>query len=262
MYDPNRDRYKNLNTYDPYGSSTYGQDQYQSNYGTQGAGYDPYYQTQQTQQMQQQQYQQPYPYAYQPYPSQPPEKKSNKLIIVIIIVVVLLIVIVPVILAGVLWVMMTPLHSEESTSLVITAKSPIEKVYGWQIEITKVSGTLNPEDARFHVVDSDGSLLYSITVDDSNPSPFSKGYSTVYAMTISSTPVKDAGNNIINGDDAISEYSGCYIAYLDQDSNGRVNGGDSLYVYKDYNADGIIEVFNGYELKILSGDSMALNKKL
>ena len=178
------------------------------------------------------------------------------------VIAVILMVAITVVLAGVLWAMLSQLGTEESAALNITAKNPVEKSYGWQIEISSISGSLNLEDAKFQVVDNEGALVYSLTSSDVNPAAFSKGASTVYAMTGGTNPVKDDGNNTVDGDDALSVYSGCYVAYVDQTGDGKVNGGDSVYVYKDYDADSTDEISSNYSVKILSGDDMAMNKKL
>lgn len=178
------------------------------------------------------------------------------------VIAVILMVAITVVLSGVLWAMLTGLAPDEPDSVKIPMSNPIEKTYAWQLEITEVSGTLNLEDAKFLVIDNEGALVYSITTNNANPSAFTKGKSTVYAMTLGPNAVKDASNNTIDGDDALSEYSGCYIVYLDQNSDQKVNAGDSIYVYKDNDADGIEEVSANYIFRIMANSDMAGEKGL
>jgi hypothetical protein len=152
--------------------------------------------------------------------------------------------------------------SEEYSSVHVTAKNPVEKSYGWQLEITSVSGTLNLDDARFHVVDDEGLLMYSLTIYDSEPQPFYKGQSKIYAMTHGFT-VMDDMNLSVDGNDPLSIYRECYIAYVDQTDDGRITSGDSIYIYKDYNADEVQDVYPNYSITILDNNSdIVLNKKL
>ena len=178
------------------------------------------------------------------------------------VIAVILMVAITVVLSGVLWAMLTGLAPDEPDSVKIPMSKPIEKIYGWQLEITEVSGTLNLEDAKFLVIDNEGALVYSITTNNANPSAFTKGQSTVYAMTLGPNAVKDASNNTIDGDDALSEYSGCYLVYLDQNSDQKVNAGDSIYVYKDYDADGTEEISANYIFRIMANNDMAGEKGL
>ncbi len=175
---------------------------------------------------------------------------------------VILLIVIPLVLAGVLFVFMSNMESEEgSTSVIITAKSPQEKTYGFLIEITKTSGTLDLEEAKFQVVDNQGLLVYSVTIQNSNPAPFSKGQSWVYPMTLGTSPVTD-GISTVNGDDALSAYEGCYIAFIDQNQDEKINSGDSLYIYKDNNNDGINDIKSNYSIRIMSRDEMVMNKVL
>jgi hypothetical protein len=179
--------------------------------------------------------------------------------------VVILIIVIPII-AGVLWVLSSPMgegfiESEEYSSIHVTAKNPVEKSYGWQLEITSVSGTLDLEDARFQVVDNEGLLMYGLTIYDSDPQPFYKGQSKVYAMTHGFT-VMDDMNISVDGDDPMSIYRECYIAYIDQSDDGKVTAGDVIYIYKDYNGDEVQDIFSNYSVKILDDGDMALNKRL
>jgi flagellin-like protein len=178
------------------------------------------------------------------------------------VIAVILMVAITVVLAGVLWAALSRIAPDDAESINITIRNPVEKSYGWFLEISDVSSSLNLEDAKFQVVDNEGALEYSVTIIDTNPTPFLKSKTTVYAMTKSNSPVKDDTNNTIDGFDAISVYSGCYIAYLDQNSDGKVTAGDSIYVFKDYNTDSIEDIKSNYQLKIIKGDVMAGSKTL
>ena len=178
------------------------------------------------------------------------------------VIAVILMVAITVVLAGVLWAMLSQLGGSEEQTLAITAKQPTEKSYGWMIEITDISGTLSLEDAKFQVQSSEGILEYSVTVDDASPAAFTKGSSTVYAMTKGSGVTVGNSSTAVDGTTALSDYSGCYVAFVDQTGDDKVGGGDVLYVYKDYDADSTDEISPNYEVKIMSGNEMAMNKAL
>ncbi len=71
-------------------------------------------------------------------------------------------------------------------------------------------------------------------------------------------------NNPVTEMTLFSDYTNCSIAYIDQNYDGKISGGDSFYIYK--NPDGVIqtgdEVTSGYYIKILVGNSMAANKQI
>jgi hypothetical protein len=185
------------------------------------------------------------------------------LIIIVVIILVVLFVVVPLIFVGILYTWTSELEGTEEQTVIIISKQPSEKSYGWQIEITDISGTISLEDARFQVVDSNGVLEYSVTIDDASPAAFTKGSSTVYAMTKYSGVTIGNSTIPVSGTTALTDYSKCFIAYFDQTSDGKINGGDSLYIYKDYDADGTDDVLSNYDVKIItSNDEMAMNKAL
>jgi flagellin-like protein len=178
------------------------------------------------------------------------------------VIAVILMVAITVVLAGVLWAMLSQLGGSEEQNIAITAKQPSEKNYGWMIEITDISGTLSLEDAKFQVVNSEGILEYSVTTNDVSPAAFTKGSSQIYAMTKGSGVTAGNTSTAIDDTTALSDYSGCYVAFVDQTADGKVGGGDVLYIYSDYDADSVNEVTPNYEVKIMAGSEMAMNKAL
>lgn len=177
------------------------------------------------------------------------------------VIAVILMVAITVVLSGVLWAMLTNIDPTGPEQTRITMSRPVEKTYGWQIQISKVSGTLDLEDAKFQIIDREAILVYSITISNTNPEPFIDGGSKVYAMTLNPAPVNN-GNATVGPNDALSVFEGCYIAYIDQTNDQKVNGGDSIYIYKDNNSDIIQDVRPNYIFQLMSGGEMAGSKTL
>jgi flagellin-like protein len=156
------------------------------------------------------------------------------------VIAVILMVAITVVLAGVLWAMLQ-FPPPGDNQIRITTKSPEEKTFGWKIEIASISEKLQIEEAKFQIIDNQGTLLYSLTISNANPQPFNRGLSKVYPMTMSG-PVRDnSTGDVINSDSTFDNYEDCYIAYIDQTNDERVSASDSFYIYKDYNNDKIIQ---------------------
>lgn len=173
------------------------------------------------------------------------------------------------ILVGILFLLITNFclctdsgEENEDLPLGITMKSPTEKTYGWQIEIHNIKDTPNLIDVKFQMFDNENTLLYSLIIDESNPAAFKKGNSTVYAMTKVGPVIDDETNTTVDGNDRLSDYSNCYIAYVDQSSDGKCNGGDSTSIFKDYNNDGIDEITKSstYTFRIVENNKIILEK--
>ena len=180
------------------------------------------------------------------------------------VIAVILMVAITVVLAGVLWAMLSQLGGNEETAINISAKNPVDKGYAYTVEITDISGSLNLEDAKFQIITSAGTLQAELTTtQNTNPAGFLKGASMVYAMQSSGTAMDNTTSAAVTGLSSFQAYENCMIAYLDQTNDGKINGGDTMYIFQD--PDGTAssgdEVSSGYSIKIITGDSMALQKK-
>lgn len=207
------------------------------------------------------------PYTYTPgsiYPQYPPPQpeKSKKSIITIIIVVVIIIVIIPLIGWYLLFTWVSDLESSGTISVSI-AGSVTDKTNSWKIEIIRVrSGTLSLEDAQFEIVDQNGILLFKRTINNANPPSVSSVGETIYPMPSGLSPVKERyTNETVTGDTAITTYEYCCFAYVDANKDRKISLGDSIWVYKDYDADGKNDIFPKYSFNILDYDDNLVMKK-
>jgi hypothetical protein len=207
------------------------------------------------------------PYTYTPgsiYPQYPPPQpeKSKKSIITIIIVVVIIIVIIPLIGWYLLFTWVSGLEGSGTISVSI-AGSVTDKMNSWKIEIIRVrSGTLSLEDAKFEIVDENGLLIFKRRISNANPASIVNVGETIYPMPSELSPVKDSNTNeTVTGDTAITTYEYCCFAYVDANNDHKVSVGDSIWVYKDYDADGKNDIFPKYSFNILDYDDNLVMKK-
>lgn len=177
------------------------------------------------------------------------------------VIAVILMVAITVVLAGVLWAMLQ-FPPPGDNQIRITLKSPEEKTFGWKVEIASISEKLRLEDAKFQVVDNQGTLLYSLTISEANPQPFNRGLSKVYPMTMLGPVQDNTTGNSVNSDSTFDNLEGCYIAYIDQTNDERVSAGDSFYIYKDYNNDNNNDISSNYSIEIKVSDYTAISKEL
>jgi hypothetical protein len=133
---------------------------------------------------------------------------------------------------------------EKNEELVDEPNYPRE--YGWFLETTHISGTYSiSENLTFEIKNGDR-ITVSTDISMANPEPFTKGSSTVYAISCNSSPVvEESTGEIVTGASPISEYKNCSIAYIDLTSNSKIDGGDCIYVYCDWDRDGKDEVSSG-----------------
>ncbi|WP_455392706.1 hypothetical protein, partial [[Eubacterium] cellulosolvens] len=59
----------------------------------------------------------------------------------------------------------------------------------------------------------------------------------------------------------LEDYAGCYLAFVDNNIDNEVSPDDIIWIYKDYNADGIEEVESRYTFKILDKEGEMVIKK-
>jgi hypothetical protein len=133
--------------------------------------------------------------------------------------------------------------------------------YGWMIEVYKISGTYDLDDILFEVSKGSDEIFFT-HIAKVNPEPFYKGSSTVYAISCNSSPIVDESTGeIVSGASALSDYKNCSIAYIDQTSNCRIDGGDCIYVYSDWERDGKDEVNSGTIFTIFNKNNEIIFQK-
>ena len=138
-----------------------------------------------------------------------------------------------------------------------------EKTLYWQVGIaTKSGGNLELEDTVFKVINQNHVQLFTITINDANPAWLEKDQYQVYPMTKGSAVTDDSTGAVIDERTSFEDYLGCYIAYIDYDSNGRVSQSDYLLVYKDYDNDGTTEVTTGSKVGIFENDTLIAERDL
>jgi hypothetical protein len=205
---------------------------------------------------------------YPPYPSYPPPKQSSGAMIVIIAIVMAMAIIIPIFLAGVLYVWTSDFGGGGSTGLSINANVVDRNSY-WKIEIVSVSGgSLSLSDSKFQLFSNTGTSLFARTTANINPtSPVSSGDAAIYAFSSSTSPVYE---NETIGDgftvDAASglypeRWEGCYFAYVDSQNDNKINSGDAIWVFKDWNDDNTDDVTIGYSFEILDKENQEVFMK-
>jgi len=200
---------------------------------------------------------------YSPYnpPNTPPPKKSSTLKIVIIIIVVIFLLI-PIIFITMTWMFVSNLEGEESTNISISARKE-EKTEYYLITIATISGDEpNLEDIKLKILDGDGVSVYTTDIYDANPNPFPGPHGKIYALTKGTTVQDSFTGTRIDTNTEFSNYQGCYIAYVDTDSNAKVSPGDLVYIYKDYNYDDSDDLEKGDRFRLTYDDKSALEKSL
>ncbi len=176
------------------------------------------------------------------------------------VIAVILMVAITVVLAGVLWAMlssMTTTGGDEAPNISIEA--PITKSYGWVCSIADISGGSLPlEDAKFQLRDSDRIVKWNKFTTDASPAGFTRDVSKIYPIpSAAATQVTNATGSPVNANDEFQYYQDCLMAYNDADNDGKVSAGDGIYLYNDPDGDGTKDVFSNFELRILDGSDLA-----
>jgi len=144
--------------------------------------------------------------------------------------------------------------------LSMSANKADKNIY-YSIDIVKISGgSLNIANAKFLIITSSGVQLINRAYTDASPSSLTQGDTTVYPIPSSLSPVYEnssTGDGATVDTDTINyplRWEGCYLAFIDSESDGKVNAGDAIWIYKDYNDDGTNEISSGYKIKILDNN--------
>lgn len=185
------------------------------------------------------------------------------------VIAVILMVAITVVLAGVLYVWVSRIPTGETQGVPISTDIN-EKAEYWELEIIEVSGTLKISDLKINIISTTGTQLFSKSATDTNPTPIKSGESTIYPVP--SNPSIAVYENSSNGDGQTIDtesvekphlWEGCFYSFLDAQSNGRVNAGDIIRIYKDYNDNGADDIKPGYKIKFYDGDNNnVLSKEL
>ena len=178
------------------------------------------------------------------------------------VIAVILMVAITVVLAGVLYVWVSQFSTGGGGGAVKISSLKTEKNVAFVITISSVSGgTLNLDDAEFQITDEDGRLKYQLDTSDANPASVTSGQSVIYPMTAGSVAVTDATGGVLDGNDGLSDYTNCTMAYIDQNNDEKVSADDSIWIYMDNNNDGTDDVENKYTFKIVDGNDETVHSK-
>lgn len=176
--------------------------------------------------------------------------------------IVIIIVIIPLIGWYLLFSWVSGLESSVATTVLI-AGSVTDKTNSWKIDIVKVKGgTLSLENAQFEIVDESGILMFKRTIKNANPASLVSAGETIYPLPSGHSPVKDSHTNeTVTAETSITSYDYCCFAYIDANNDHKISAGDSIWVYKDYDADGKNDILPRYTFNILDNDDNPVMKK-
>lgn len=192
---------------------------------------------------------------YQPY-YPPPKKGPNKIILIVVISVILLLIFGG--LGYVLW--LGSFEGSGGGSLKVTSYST-EKSTAWVVTISSMTGgTLNLDKARFEIQDEDGYIEHSTWIGKANPSYILKSSNTIYPIPSGSNKVDDGKIPVIDTTNLL-DYQNCTMAIVDTESDGKLNTGDSIWIYKDINNDDIPDTFEGSNFVIKDGSGEVIHRK-
>ncbi len=190
------------------------------------------------------------------------------MIIIVIVVVVILIIALPTI-AGLLYVWGSGtggisgdgVVSGGSTVMIAAIKT--EKSTAYVVTISSVSnGDLNLEDTRMELTNDEGLRIFSVHTDSADPPSLTYGQTTIYPIPSGSGAVKEYATDYrVTSSTNLEDYYHCYLAYIDENSDGKVTADDKIWIYKDWTRDGTPEVVSRSTFKILEGDGELVLKK-
>ena len=145
---------------------------------------------------------------------------------------------------------------DDYSDVTLTMRSKVKGTIGWQITIDSVSGSLELNDAHFRLVDPDNVIIWNKRIIDTNPTKFTKGDSGIWAIPPGSDPVQDSETGTtVTGTAMFENYEFCLMAYIDSDADEKVSSGDLIWVYRDYESDGFVDLRGTYTLEIKDSDN-------
>jgi hypothetical protein len=162
-----------------------------------------------------------------------------------------------------LYVWIRGIQPEEDVRNIRITAIVTEKSAHWEITIASVSGSLNIDEIKLQMIDTSHTALFNVDINDANPSSVTRGKSTIFPIPSGSGSVMDnSTNSVVTGNSELKNYEYCYIAYNDQNNDERVNAGDNIWIFKDFNNDGIDDIKSNYRLQVLIGNEIPLNANL
>jgi hypothetical protein len=192
---------------------------------------------------------------YQPY-YPPPKKGLNKMIIIIVVTVVMILIFGG--LGVVIW--LGSFEGSGSGSLKVSSYKT-ENSNAWVITISSMTGgTLNIDEIRFELEDESGYIELSTWIGNANPSYILKSSNTIYPIPSGSNKVDDGKIPVIDKTNLL-DYQNCTMAIVDAESDGRLNTGDSIWIYKDIDNDAIPDTFEGSNFLIKDSFGEMIHRK-
>jgi FlaG/FlaF family flagellin (archaellin) len=170
-----------------------------------------------------------------------------------------------VVLAGVLYVWVSGFGTTGGGGTTKITATKTEQTTAYRITIASVSGgDLNLEDAKMEMANSEDTRLWSVQTGLANPASLTLGLSTVYPIPSGAGAVQDNSTSAtVTSASGLTDYEDCYMAFVDQNNDGKINADDAIWVYKDYERDGTQDVQSRFTFKILDADGeMVLKKQL
>jgi hypothetical protein len=145
-----------------------------------------------------------------------------------------------------------PLDEYNDGGLDAYKKVPFYELYMEDIN----NGTLKLIDIKFRCIMKSESIIYTKTINDSNPSYLVLDGSLLYPIPSGTGPVienktEGDGKIIDSNSDRLVIWENCYFVYIDNNDDGKLNHYDDILVYKDYNDDGINDITSGCKFIIL-----------
>jgi len=132
-----------------------------------------------------------------------------------------------------------------------------EKTNYYSIEIVKVSGgSLSLSEVKFKFYNPSGRQIYSKTKFDAKPASIAQGDTICYPISSGShvTENQTTGDGAILDSESLNNpnvWKNCYFAFIDSEGNDKIDSGDAVWVYKDYNNDGVDDVNSDCRFKIV-----------
>ena len=180
------------------------------------------------------------------------------------VIAVILMVAITVVLAGVLYVWVSGLGGPSGGgSPKVSTTNPDEKSGYWMIQITSVSGgSFNINDAKFKMSNANNIRLWTKDISYTNTASITVSASKIYAIPSGTAAPDNGAGGAIADTTSITNYYNCSIAFVDNDNNLKVNEGDVIYIYKNYDRTGTDDITSGYVFELLYKEEMTVKKTL
>jgi hypothetical protein len=114
------------------------------------------------------------------------------------------------------------------------------------------------------LIDYDSNTIFEAYIENADPSVVKTTNGNIYAIPSGSGPVIDSfqGGVPIRANSSIFNYNDCYMAYQDTDGNYQLSSSDKIYIFKDFESDGSLDVIDGDSISIKIGNDVILNKSI